>query len=142
MLLIYVTQIAGGELGAAAHFIFRLLLLIFFLNILLLLSKSTLDNCEIVKVETVTKYKYGNNFTGYHWDYDNNPPPAQNNVFIFHTNTTNTFKEICYTQNKNTALTFYNIVLWLNRLFWLYVIIYLSYYVFRKGFSKYWGEGN
>ena len=34
-------------------------------------------------------YQYGNNFTGYHWDYDTGVPPSSStDVFLFHTNTT------------------------------------------------------
>jgi len=37
-----------------------------------------------------TVYQYGNNFTGYHWDYDYTPipPNKQDDAFLFHTNDT------------------------------------------------------
>ena len=123
LLLIYVTQIAGGELGATTHFLFRLFLLIFFLLSLLLLSKSTLDNCEIVNYEKITNYVYT----------DGN---------LTQTNTTLLYEENCYTQDKSTAQTFYDLMLALNVFFWTYVIIYLGYWAFKRGFEKFTGEGS
>lgn len=31
-------------------------------------------------------YVYGNNFTGYHWDYTYGGPPVVNDVYLFHIN--------------------------------------------------------
>ena len=56
-------------------------------------------DCEGQTDGVNTYYVYGNNFTGYHWDYDYSDPPGapDNNAYIFHTNTTNTNSINCTT---------------------------------------------
>lgn len=91
------------------------------LTFLFVLSSGVLipDNLEIqtgLNTTTSTYYKYGNNFTGYHWDYDYGEAPNFNPsiintpevVFLFHTYDTIEENNI-YT---NPETTFYGI--WLS----------------------------
>ena len=45
-------------------------------------------------------YVYGNNFTGYHWDYDyNSNPPATNDSYLFHS-----IREDTYASYQNRTM--------------------------------------
>jgi len=63
-----------------------------------LVGLTLLQDGLTYKVGEKEIYQYGNNFSGYHWDYYGNKPnfdPATLNdtdtVFLFHTNTTNQY---------------------------------------------------
>lgn len=56
--------------------------------------------CEWKINKTTELYKYGNNFTGYHWDYDAGTAPdgPQTDAYLFHKNTTYTYFDTCATR--------------------------------------------
>ena len=112
--------------------ILKLILLVFVIGLLILIPKIALDSntvCELVLDNTQDVYQYGNNFTGYHWDYDTGTAPdgPQLDAYIFHINRTNTYIEQCYTINGNTGNIFYIAVLWFIRVLAIFIFIYLSY---------------
>jgi len=39
-------------------------------------------------------YQYGDNYTGYHWDYDYDDPPGVKETNLFHRNQTNTYSSM------------------------------------------------
>ena len=49
-----------------------------------------------IQYKTGTKevYVYGNNYTGYHWDYVIPGPPVVNDVNLFHSNQTNIYSSM------------------------------------------------
>ena len=50
-------------------------------------------------------YVYGDNFTGYHWDYDNDMPPnTEGEIFLFHKDTSNIY---IYENYQNKTIGFY-----------------------------------
>lgn len=69
---------------------------------------------ENLSINETNVYVYGNNFTGYHWDYASTPPscsnPAQSDscVWLFHSNTTrHEYKVYDYDLYENTQLGIY-----------------------------------
>ena len=53
--------------------------------LLFLLSFNILDGTLQYKVGSNTTFQYGDNFTGYHWDYDYDPPPNEkSSPSLFH----------------------------------------------------------
>jgi hypothetical protein len=68
----------------------------------LVLIDGTPSNIEFVS--NVSKiYVYGQNFTGYHWDYTYSPiPPAKLDIYLFHEYDINN-----YNQYKNTTIGIY-----------------------------------
>jgi len=49
-------------------------------------------------------YKYGDNYTGYHWDYDTNPNPSKTDINLFHKTVTNSYT---YETYKSHLIGFY-----------------------------------
>lgn len=111
------------------HPIIRLLLILFAFIFLILVPKVIIDtqsDCEILLNKSEEVYRYGDNFSGYHWDYDNSTAPKlPGDAYLFHKNTTFTYSEYCTTATTTTAATFYKMVIWLYRLFAAYIIVYL-----------------
>ena len=61
-------------------------LLLFFLGSAIMPSlPGTVEYCDGKNLTTI--YQYGNNFTGYHWDYDTGTAPdgPQLDAYLFHT---------------------------------------------------------
>jgi len=61
--------------------------------IVFLLGLALLTTGLTVKTGEVEAYMYGNNFTGYHWDYDTGTAPdgPQTDAYLFHRNITDTY---------------------------------------------------
>jgi len=117
------------------HFLMQLMALFFFVFLMFLIPKAALDyeqNCAMVLNQTKEIYQYGNNFTGYHWDYsyETVAPQIENAAYLFHKNTTYYYTWYCEPNQYSTTTTFYKIVTWFARMFALYVLIYLIYYSF------------
>ena len=72
---------------------------IFLLSMMLI--PGTPGGLEFVN-ETATYYQYGDNYSGYHWDYVNPAPTNKDPVNIFHTYETKT-----YDTYKNAIFGFY-----------------------------------
>jgi len=63
--------------------------------VLFIIGMSVLTTGLYYQSGTSELYQYGNNFTGYHWDYDYSAPPAKpTDAFIFHRNLSNVYTEI------------------------------------------------
>jgi len=89
------------------HYLFQLLISFFFFSLLLLVPKAIVDNpnnCELVV----------NNQT------------VVNNVTSF------TYRNECVTTTNMTHTIFYKTVLWLYRLFALYIFLYFNYVLWLK----------
>lgn len=52
------------------------------------------EQCEFVMTDSMELYVYGNNYTGYNWDYGSAPPQVTD-VNVFHKNITNTYDRVC-----------------------------------------------
>lgn len=91
------TRLINGE---KHEHIKNFLLIIIFPLLFLIPASLVLDQtvCEVVLNSTYNTYQYGNNFTGYHWDYDTGTAPdgPQTDAYVFHINTTNTYDNYCY----------------------------------------------
>jgi hypothetical protein len=77
------------------------------------------NGMEIQKQEyTEELFQYGNNFTGYHWDYDTGTAPdePQTDAYLFHKNITTTIiyedRKDIYTRGVGLSLTMFSIYLY------------------------------
>lgn len=124
------------------HIVMKILTAFFSIFLLLLVAKATIDggsNCEIVLNKTTEIYVYGDNFTGYHWDYEyilNPNPNVDDGIFLFHRNITNTYAEFCADNNFITENSFYNLILWFFRISLIYVFVY-CFYLAGEAFKRY-----
>lgn len=124
------------DAGGQNHFILQLLLLFFIIGTIALLGKATMDessNCEWLTNQTSELYVYGNNFTGYHWDYDTGTAPdgPQVDAYLFHKNITYDYGYYCSDSINNTGLNFYKTIMWLVRLLFTYIFLYLTYEILK-----------
>lgn len=103
LLFAYFTYSVAGEAGKKEHILLRLVLVFFFLNMLILLSKSSVDNCHIL----VSNETAASSMTLYEYD------------------------EYCFPSDKTTASLFAKNISRLMYLFWAYIIVYLSYVVLK-----------
>jgi len=103
-------------------------------------SNGTVTEICTPMVESFTElYVYGDNYTGYHWDYANEPPPEFNDVNLFHVNRTNYYTDYCYNQTLEPTEDIYLqrtvfIVLSVFALFGALVFPFLEY--------KSWGKND
>lgn len=59
-------------------------------------ERDKIPACENLINQTRETYIYGDNYTGYHWDYTGTEPlPAQSDTNLFHKNTTYTYFNSC-----------------------------------------------
>ena len=117
------------------HFIIKFFFILMALTLLILIPKATLDTkCELVLAYSRETYRYGQNFSGYHWDYVDPIEfnPAADAAFLFHRNTTNIYQEKCYNLTDSTTGTTlfknYTRIYWLV---WVYVIFYFMFEVLK-----------
>ena len=141
LLFIYFTAFINGAGGTKDHIFLRLLFIFIFLGSLILISKSEIDNnnfCELKLNYTDKVHVYGVNLSGYHWDYDDNPNPATiNDPLLLHIKEYNTYDYVCFNNSKQTANIFYNVTLFVNLIYWVYIIIYTIYfYMVKKKWTK------
>ena len=88
------------------HFLLQLIILFFIIGLFALLGKATLDesiNCE--------------------WIVDNST--VNNNVTTYETSYT------CSEAQNNTGLNFYKAIMWMVRILFLYVFLYIAYEVLK-----------
>jgi len=93
---LFVFFIVLGVILALMGFAIDVPIVIFIGSIMVfLLGISLLSNGLDIKNGEYESYQYGNNFTGYHWDYDTsdapNFNPSSTDVFLFHKNTTDRY---------------------------------------------------
>ena len=125
LLFIYLTTFIDDN--KREHIFLRLILVFFFLQCIIFVAKGVYEDCDYVLNYTRSYEIYGDNYTGYHWDYLNPPKPTLADVNLFHTNVTYQYTYLC----KPVSLTnekLFTSTLWLQRIFWIYIILYLSYY--------------
>lgn len=110
------------------HILLRLLAIIIFFNLLVIMAKSTVYDCELVGNYTNNVYVYGSNFTGYHWDYDYDLNPAQSPDYdLFHVKEYPTYNLACSEIPNQNGLMFYKLM---NRIYifmWLYIMFFIAY---------------
>jgi len=130
------------------HGLFKVLVFFFIVACFILLAKASLDSGETcvsvlnytnVSEHNITSYyKYGDNYTGYHWDYST-PSPSVSDVNLFHSyevyngvNTDYVYGVHCYsTTNNTTHEIFYKLVLGFVGVFFVYVLIFYSWVIFK-----------
>lgn len=97
------------------------------------------EKCDLVMLNETHFYSYGNNYTGYHWDYENSPvpPAAGNTISLFHQNVTYEYGYNCYSTGVNDGLTLYRLILGFLVVFFIYVVFYYAYAVFNA-FKEYY----
>ena len=119
------------------HFLLRLLSIIFVIILLIIIGKAAVDPiCEIQLTNTYEIYQYGDNYTGYHWDYTS-PSPSVNDVNLFHRNITNTYELVCKDKPQTTAIILLQLVYGFVALFFMYIIIYMTKKILEfKGIIK------
>lgn len=112
------------------HIALRLFGIFMFLALITIAGKAAIDpNCHLVLNNTQEIFIYGNNYTGYHWEYDDSPPPPGiNETNLFHRNTTYYYHTACEERPNNTDVIFYKTLL----IFDYIVIAYIFIYFLRK----------
>jgi len=112
------------------HIYLQLLLLGFMVGLFIIVGKAGIDaNCEMKLNNTEEIYKYGDNFTGYHWDYDYDSPKPNTAPFLFHKYIDYNYIEVC--EDDNTEVIFYKFLVWISRIIVAYIIIYYLYEVLK-----------
>lgn len=85
LLALSVVTVGLGLVLGEQYFTFAGLFFFFSLGLLLLTNGLTLKTGEIfTPCDYQEYYVYGDNYTGYHWDYANPPPPGLADVNLFH----------------------------------------------------------
>lgn len=136
----------GRDKDFDSHNALQILMFFLLISSLFLVGKSAYDDrnyCELVLTDVYETYKYGNNFTGYHWDYDAGTAPETLNpndvsAYLFHKNISNTYDYVCIDNSSNTSVWIYRIPLFIIQMAGLYLIIYLFrmiYIYFKDMFS-------
>lgn len=101
-------------------------------------AKLSLDsgrNCQVLMINESTYYKYGNNFTGYHWDYDYTSAPNFANpndpssVFLFHEYKDYTYQEVCFPKTTKIYENYFEATTVALRLFILFIMLNLIWSV-------------
>lgn len=118
------------QLDIKEHNVLRNLLIIFSFSSLLLIPNAIINQqvCEPLLNDSYEIYMYGNNFTGYHWDYNTGTAPdgPQVGAYLFHKNVTNTYEEHCYNP-MTSAKGFLKAANLAYLVFIAYIIVYLGY---------------
>jgi hypothetical protein len=112
LLFIWISTFIMGN--AREHFLLRLLLVFFFLQMLILIAADAQKICEIVENKTTNIYLDSENYTA-----------------------TPEYNYTCVENPSKSSLTFLKLVNALNYLFWIYCILYISYlFLIKKGVIK------
>jgi len=118
---IFLISVITGKDGVREHIFLRLILVFFFLNLLLLAARASIDSgeyCEYVNNNTTVTNTYVNNT-------------------LMNFTETNNYAYICDDNQTQTAEIFYKNITRLIAAFWIYVLIYVSYAVLKfKGIIK------
>jgi hypothetical protein len=113
------------------HGLLRFAFILFAMGLMFLIPASLVHDdttCDTVIISEESLYVYGNNFTGYHWDYDTGTAPdgPQVGAYLFHKNTTYDYGEHCYNVTSS-AVSFVKAVKYPYWLFIAYLVVYLFY---------------
>ena len=140
LLALAVIVVGLGVVLDEQYFTFVGLFFFFSLGILLLSNGVTVKTGETVTpCEYEDSYVYGDNYSGYHWDYAT-PNPAANDINIFHV-----FRE--YEENCSTITT-YTYATGTDSVFWYGFLMALSagfgmfalFWNAKRGFKKWEDE--
>ena len=91
------------------------------------------ETCEVKLIDQQELFVYGDNYTGYHWDYVS-PLPSVKEVNLFHKNTTYNYQEICFNTNNHFPMT--NIFLTLTYLIYSLAVFTLSIIKINDSMNK------
>lgn len=119
--------------------LFKFFLLLTALGVLILIPKAAIDDqttCEIVLNDTQEIYRYGDNYSSYHWDYTS-PLPSVSDVNLFHRNTTYNYDTYCYTKAGNTPTIFNRAVAVFYWISMTYIFIFISWMVLKYLFESF-----
>jgi hypothetical protein len=117
------------------HKVLKFLAVIFCVYVILISGSAAINSatvCDLKLNYTRSNLVYGENFTGYNWDYASPPNPnTLQEIYLFHVNETQYYSQYCYTNEaeKETAKTFYKTVLWFFRLVFVYMFVFMVYTV-------------
>ena len=121
------------------HFAIRLLSFSVAIILFILIAKAGYDSiivCEPVVNVTQETYIYGENYSGYHGDYDVTVPANQLN--LFHKNKTYTYNNYCYEKElTNSHKTLYKLVSYTVLIYMIYIVFYFVYYLINNFRLKY-----
>lgn len=109
------------------HGLLRLAFILLSMGLLLFVPAAVLhsqEHCEVVVNDTT--YVYGNNFTGYHWDYDTGTAPdgPQVDAYLFHS--LNEYTTYCY-NSTGIGVGLVKAIKYPYWLFIAYLVVYLFY---------------
>lgn len=133
----------GRDKEFESHNALQILMFFLLLSSLFLVGKAAYDDrnyCDLVLTDIMETYQYGNNFTGYHWDYDTGTAPdgPQVDAYLFHKNISNTYDYVCVDNTTSTGKWLYKIPLFIIQVAGIYLILYLIkmiYKAFKDGFG-------
>jgi len=101
------------------------------------IEDNSSEVCTQQIIDTEEVYKYGDNYSGYHWDYDS-PSPSVNDIGLFHRYTYNNYTTVCdYAINEVSEFTYavYSDTVWYG-LFFILVGISGEFSVWYLGYKK------
>jgi hypothetical protein len=117
--------------------ILKLFVVLFALFFLIVVPKAMLNSdCELLlhKTHENSTYIYGNNFTtgAMHWSiHSNSAPNTNNDIFLFHLNTTKTHYYSEYCKDTDTTATIaFNAYLFFVGIIGIFMLIYYTVTVF------------
>lgn len=115
------------------HVIIKVISLIFAVLMLLILSNHLLvtqDNCEIVLNRQEEVFVYGDNYTGYHYDYYiDNPNPSVTDLNLFHKNITYNYTQVCFDYGGTSPLSSFKVTNYFIQIFQWYIFIFILYFI-------------
>ena len=125
----------GSQVDKKEHFAMQLLAYSFAMILLIIVAKGAVDateKCELVENVTQEVFVYGNNYSGYHMDYEGGNS-SLNDLNLFHKNTTYTYSTVCYEVTPSTSsVALYRFVLGFFVLYIAYLIIYTFYWIIKR----------
>ena len=122
------------------HIAIKSFFILSFFFLVLLIPKALIDSnqtCEILDNTTTEIYIYGDNYSGYHSDYDFQPTTIDE-LNLFHRNITHNYNIYCFDNNSNTPIIFYRGLLTML----VIVMSYLFIYIFDKWANRGMRFGN
>lgn len=116
------------------HVIIKVISLIFGVLMLLVLANHLLvtqDDCQMLLNRVEEVYIYGDNYTGYHYDYYvDYPNPSVTDMNLFHRNITYNYTEVCLTYGGSSGLSAFKVITYFIRIFQAYIFLFILYFIF------------
>ena len=101
---------------------------------ILLMSINPSPSCDWLLTNESTYFVYGNNYSGYHWDYDVNDVPACSNpndfdcVKLFHEEKSYTYTNSCASENFDIIEALYMVLI---AIFGMLIIVTIIVFAFE-----------